>query len=270
MTFIICLQSAGVGICSKCTWEVYLIFVILLVLILSCYYFCYYYLHIIEEKTGQIKWGTEVTPHSRPYMAFVRFYDNKLNILITSPFCNGSKMNVTLGAHDINKKENTQQVIPVLQAIRHENFNTETFTNDIMLLKLKYKAQLNAYVDTIALPHSEDWVRPGYECSVVDWGKQTNGKLTNTLRKVDVEVQNEQKCKHFFPYYHDIIQLCVGNPNSKKTTDNGDAGGPLVCNNMSQGMVSYGHVDGKPPQVVTRISSFVPWIKRTIKRLEHH
>jgi hypothetical protein len=45
-------------------------------------------------------------------------------------------MNVTLGAHDINKKENTQQVIPVLQAIRHENFNTETFTNDIMLLKV--------------------------------------------------------------------------------------------------------------------------------------
>ncbi|XP_073924387.1 mast cell protease 8-like [Castor canadensis] len=115
-------------------------------------------------------------------------------------------MNVTLGAHDINKKENTQQVIPVLQAIRHENFNTETFTNDVMLLKLKYKAQLHAYVDTIALPHSEDW---------------------------------------------------------------GDAGGPLVCNNVSQGMVSYGHVDGKPPQVFTRISSFVPWIKRTIKQFEH-
>jgi uncharacterized membrane protein len=65
MTFIICLQSAGVGICSKCTWEVYLIFVILLILISSHYYFCYHYLHIIEEKTGAMKLKRQATANKK-------------------------------------------------------------------------------------------------------------------------------------------------------------------------------------------------------------
>ncbi|EDM14313.1 cathepsin G (predicted), isoform CRA_b [Rattus norvegicus] len=47
----------------------------------------------------------------------------------------------------------------------------------------------------------------------------------------------------------------------------GDSGGPLVCNNVAQGIVSYGSSSGNPPAVFTRIQSFMPWIKRTMRRL---
>ncbi|XP_019490558.1 PREDICTED: mast cell protease 1A-like [Hipposideros armiger] len=47
-----------------------------------------------------------------------------------------------------------------------------------------------------------------------------------------------------------------------------DSGGPLICNNMAQGIVSYGKNNGKPPGVYTRISKFLPWMEKTMKRLK--
>nr|XP_023490504.1 granzyme H isoform X2 [Equus caballus] len=47
----------------------------------------------------------------------------------------------------------------------------------------------------------------------------------------------------------------------------GDSGGPLVCENVIQGLVSYGRRDGTPPQAFTKVSSFLPWIKETMKKL---
>ncbi|KAF5925791.1 hypothetical protein HPG69_002242 [Diceros bicornis minor] len=75
--------------------------------------------------------------------------------------------------------------------------------------------------------------------------------MPNTLWEVDLEVQNEQKCRDLFKNYYSI-QLC------------GDSGGPLMCNNVAQGIVSLGKETGKPPYVFTRISSFLPWVKRII------
>ncbi|XP_054571618.1 cathepsin G-like [Eptesicus fuscus] len=47
----------------------------------------------------------------------------------------------------------------------------------------------------------------------------------------------------------------------------GDTGGPLVCNNVAQGIVSYGRRFGAPPTVFTRIARFLPWINRTMSQL---
>ncbi|XP_028643226.1 cathepsin G-like [Grammomys surdaster] len=47
----------------------------------------------------------------------------------------------------------------------------------------------------------------------------------------------------------------------------GDSGGPLVCCNEAQGIISYGSNNGNPPAVFTKIQSFMPWIKRTMRHL---
>ena len=47
----------------------------------------------------------------------------------------------------------------------------------------------------------------------------------------------------------------------------GDSGGPLVCDNVAQGIVSYGQKDGSTPRAFTKVSSFLPWIKKTMKSL---
>ncbi|XP_063130660.1 mast cell protease 9 isoform X1 [Rattus norvegicus] len=175
----------------------------------------------VNTEGGEILWGTESKPHSRPYMAFINFYDSNsdLNrcggflvakdIVMTAAHCNGRNIKVILGAHNIKKRENTQ-VISVLKAKPHENFNSDSLVNDIMLLKLERKAQLNGVVKTIALPRSQDWVKPGQ----------------------------------------------------------GDSGGPFVCNGVAQGIVSYRLCTWTPPRVFTRISSFIPWIQKTMKLLQ--
>ncbi|XP_028643210.1 granzyme-like protein 2 [Grammomys surdaster] len=233
----------------------------------------------VNIEGGKIIWGKESKPHSRPYMAYISFYDsNSLqsncggflvgeDIVMTAAHCFGSHINVTLGAHNIQEWKNTQ-FIPVLKAKPHENYNYETWVNDIMLLKLEHKAQLNSAVKTIALPKSHDRVKPGQVCTVAGWGILPNCISPKTLQEVDQEVQNGQKCYARSTNYNNSIQLCVGNPNNRKSTSEGDSGGPLVCDGVAQGIVSYRFCPYTPPRVFTRISSFMPWIQKTMKLLE--
>ncbi|XP_028748094.1 granzyme-like protein 2 [Peromyscus leucopus] len=233
----------------------------------------------VSTEGGEIFWGTESKPHSRPYMAFINFYDSQSDrqrcggflvredIVMTAAHCNGRNINVTLGAHNIKKQENTQH-ISVLKAIPHKSFNSKTLVNDIMLLKLKHKAKLNGVVKTIALPKSQDWVKPGQVCTVAGWGTLANCSLSNTLQEVNLEVQKSQTCQAMSKNYKDSIQICVGNPKEKKATAGGDSGGPFVCHNVAQGIVSHHYCTGKPPRVFTRISSFLPWIQEKMKLLQ--
>ncbi|XP_046508634.1 granzyme B(G,H)-like [Equus quagga] len=68
-----------------------------------------------------------------------------------------------------------------------------------------------------------------------------------------------------WPNYNKTTQLCVGDPKEKKSSYKGDSGGPLVCKNVIQGIVSYGPILGIPPGAFTKVSSFLPWIKKTMK-----
>ncbi|XP_012589442.1 PREDICTED: mast cell protease 8-like [Condylura cristata] len=212
-------------------------------------------------------------------MALIEFYDDQRgnryrcggflvrdNFVMTAAHCLGSNMTVTLGAHNIKKREKTWQLIPVLRALPHPDFSAKKFINDIMLLKLKNKAQLNSNVQTIALPQEQDQVKPGQVCSVAGWGKMADGKFPDTLQEVDLEVQDKRKCRNLLSRkYNNSIQLCVGNPKYKKATGRGDSGGPLVCDSVAQGIVSYAYK--QPPRIFTKISSFLPWIHNTMKHV---
>ncbi|KAG8524905.1 Granzyme B, partial [Galemys pyrenaicus] len=222
--------------------------------------------------------GHESKPHSRPYMAFLRMrYPGKKcggflireDIVMTAVHCWENYISVTLGAHDITKMEPTQQVIPVIRAIPHPAYNPWTSANDIMLLQLMWKAKLNAHVRPIRLPRKNNAVRPGRVCTVAGWGVRnaTVRKMSHKLHEVDLKVQKNSTCRQEYKYYHynSTIEICAGEPGTRKTSFKGDSGGPLVCSRVAQGIVSFGREDKRPPCVFTRISSFMPWIKKTMR-----
>ncbi|XP_043778139.1 mast cell protease 3-like [Cervus elaphus] len=226
-------------------------------------------------EAGKIIEGQEAKPHSRPYMAYLQFKTSggphicggflvREDFVLTAAHCLGRLIKVKLGAHDIKKKERTQQVIWVRRAIPHPGYNSETDVNDLMLLQLERKAKVTTSVSTIRLPSGSDTVKPGMLCSVAGWGLlSVNGPTANKLQEVELEVQRDEECKAHYKHYNTDTQICVGNPRMRKNAMEGDSGGPLVCNGVAQGIVSYGA--DTPPDIYTRISRFQQWIKETMK-----
>ncbi|XP_005312830.2 duodenase-1-like isoform X2 [Chrysemys picta bellii] len=229
-------------------------------------------------QAGEIIGGQEAQPHSRPYMAFLiieRGNNTFLcggflvakNFVLTAAHCKGDKITVTLGAHNIREREESQQVILVDHQYPHLDYDKEPHNNDIMLLKLAERAKLNRWVKTINLPHTKKKVKPGTKCSVAGWGRteaENNLTLATTLQEVDVEVLEDDEC--ISRHYNTFTMMCVGDPEKGKDSAKGDSGGPLVCGKTAQGIVSWGSYC--PPGVYTRVSTFITWIQETMRRLQ--
>ncbi|XP_044841351.1 granzyme H-like [Mauremys mutica] len=232
---------------------------------------------------GEIIGGWEAQPHSRPYMASLKIQrGNKSvrcggflvseNFVLTAAHCNGDKIIVVLGAHDITNEERSQQVITVSRAYPHQDYDKESHNNDIMLLELAERAKLNRWVGTIALPCANERVKPGAVCSVAGWGG-TSTECESTparLQEVDVVVMQDAACLRNpnGPYhnYNSSSMMCVGDPKMGKDSWKGDSGGPLVCGKTAQGVVSWG--PPTPPGVYVKVSTFIPWIRATMRKLQ--
>ncbi|KAM7150592.1 mast cell protease 1A-like [Macrochelys suwanniensis] len=235
------------------------------------------------SQAGEIIGGWEAKPHSRPYMAYLNIQRGDQgfccggflvseNFVLTAAHCNGDKITVSLGAHNIQKQERSQQKITARRRIPHPQYNRETYNNDIMLLQLGARAKLNRWVGTIALPCTSDRVKPGTVCSVAGWGSTSteSDSSPEKLQEVDVVVMADAACPRIpnGPYrkYNTTSMMCVGDPKKGKDSWKGDSGGPLVCGETAQGIVSWG--PPTPPGVYTKVSTFIPWIQATMRRLQ--
>ncbi|KAM6202532.1 granzyme H-like [Rhynchocyon petersi] len=229
---------------------------------------------VAEEIIG----GHEAKPHSRPYMALLLTVNRngkkkcggvlvQEDFVLTAAHCQERKMYVILGAHNIKYWEKTQQHIPVKKIIPHPDYDKKELSNDIMLLQLKTKARLSAAVRTLSLPEGNSRVSPGQLCSVAGWGNISVNVSTSKLHEVELTIQEDRVCERRYSNYFKSSEMCVGDPHKKKASFTGDSGGPLVCNNVVQAIVSSGSKNGTPPVIFTKISSFLPWIKKTMKRL---
>ncbi|KAF6351378.1 granzyme B [Rhinolophus ferrumequinum] len=228
-------------------------------------------------QTEEIIGGHEAKPHSRPYMAYIQFLNKgkktcggvlvRENFVLTAAHCSGSSTTVTLGAHNIKVKENTQQVIPVKTPIPHPKYNNITIENDIMLLQLEDKAKLNAAVRTIDLPGRRDKVKPGMVCSVAGWGRLgVNTPGPAKLHEVDLEIQRDEECiSSNITTTHS--RYVWGTRQRFSLLLRGTPGAPSYVERRPRALSPL-ETTGKPPRVYTRIKYFLPWIKRTMKRFK--
>uniref|UniRef100_A0A0G2K8W8 Peptidase S1 domain-containing protein n=1 Tax=Rattus norvegicus TaxID=10116 RepID=A0A0G2K8W8_RAT len=223
-----------------------------------------------EEIVG----GVESRPHSRPYMAHLKITTEKgyvtfcggflisRQFVLTAAHCNGREITVTLGTHDVSKRESTQQKIKVEKQIIHKNYNFFSNIHDIMLLKLEKEVELCLAVRVVPLPSPSDFIDPGTMCQAAGWG-QTGvtdpTSYTYTLREVELRIMDVEACKIFSEYDYNF-QMCVGSPGRMRSPEGDSGGGPLLCAGVAHGIVSHGREDAKPPAVFTRISPYVSWI----------
>ncbi|XP_029314242.1 granzyme F-like [Cottoperca gobio] len=234
-----------------------------------------------EASDSGIVGGKVAKPHSRPYMASLQFYGKhscggiliRKDFVLTAAHCKDTQnMMVVLGAHDLSKKEKSQQCIEVAKYHPHPKFTGE-YDYDIMLLELTKNATLNKYVKTIGLPKKDGKIPANIKCAVAGWGQTGANKLaSNVLKEATEKLQFSFECKNIWRKFFNANQMiCTKFDKKNGGVCQGDSGGPLICNSKPQGLTAFtlksDCSNPKFPHVFTKVPFFVPWIKTVMKGL---
>uniref|UniRef100_A0AC11CLU0 Uncharacterized protein n=1 Tax=Ovis aries TaxID=9940 RepID=A0AC11CLU0_SHEEP len=218
---------------------------------------------------GVIIGGTESKAHSRPYMAYLEIVTSqgkqkacsgfliRRDFVLMAAHCAGRSVTVTLGAHNIQKKEDTWQRLEVIKQFPYPKYDPVGL-HDIMLLKLKEKANLTLAVGTLPLPPHVTFIRPRRMCQVAGWGRTgVKEPASSTLQEVKLRLMEPRGGGDGFLAHLLSLPFLL--------FPQGDSGGPLLCAGVAQGIVSYGLFSAKPPAVFTWISPYRPWIDEVLK-----
>jgi len=211
--------------------------------------------------------------------------------VLTAAHCSltlvGQTLYVMGGFLDIDNKE-TAQIIKVLSVINHENFVPSLYEQDIALLRLATPVVYTPSLLPICLPQPTYGRRDEYASNLgrkavlAGWGRKwDNGPLATQLEMVELPIISNSMCMHWYnrsgsrQFIPDYTFLCAGWEEGKMDACSGDSGGPLVDYRRDGraeivGIVSWGigcGVKGRPG-VYTRVTQFVPWIKKKVWEYE--
>ncbi|XP_041672267.1 hyaluronan-binding protein 2-like isoform X2 [Cheilinus undulatus] len=197
--------------------------------------------------------------------------------VLTAAHCisNSNEYQVVLGGVNIDKPEEMDQTIPVIETIVHEAYReTErALYNDIALVKLRTTegnmcAKETPFVKAACLP---DQVFPAKtECVISGWGATETRWYSSALLQARVLMIGDNKCKqpHVYGDLLDNSMFCAGSLQGGVDSCQGDSGGPLVCEQNGihyvSGVVSWGHGCARQnkPGVYANVYQFVNWIRR--------
>ncbi|XP_026091701.1 complement factor D-like [Carassius auratus] len=222
--------------------------------------------------------GWEAKPHSRPYMVSIQ--SNGIHVcggslisdqwVLTAAHCwnRNENLTVVVGAHDLRESKNSDH-IGVKSYIQHPSYSGFYISNNIMLLKLQEKVNINNnYVKSISLPKNGEDVKTNTFCSVAGWGQlEIEGPKSDRLMEANVCIMNESEChKRWGNLFLETQMMCAhGHGGSCRY----DSGGPLVCGDTAIGVTAFGDSSlcnsPKKPNVYIKISEYIPWINIKIR-----
>ncbi|XP_041791630.1 duodenase-1-like isoform X1 [Chelmon rostratus] len=164
------------------------------------------------------------------------------DFVVTAAHCDRqTPTSVVLGTHNLKKVDNKTMRYAVRRC-KHPSFDNERSGNDIMLLKLSKKVELDERVQPIPLPKTKMKIRDKAKCRVAGWGyMRTGGKAVDVLQEVDVPFINLEVCKAEWRKIRFELPntvICAGGYDTTKGFCQADSGGPLVCGGTAVGVVS--------------------------------
>ncbi|XP_066460973.1 duodenase-1-like [Eleutherodactylus coqui] len=241
-----------------------------------------------EGASMKIINGHEARANSRPYMALIIVKNSthqmicggsliKSNWVVTAAHCevwspSGYKIKVILGAHSSNENENEngRQIFNVTQYIKHPEYNNITLDNDIQLMKLPRDAQIGEKVGLLSLPKKYGDVKANTTCETAGWGWTGNNEPAGVLMEAKVQTINRTQCSERIDMKKKVERkMCTTIGSEGQNACVGDSGGPLICDGVFRGIVSYGSDPCNKANgvtVYTRLTKeYVQWINTTTR-----
>lgn len=176
-------------------------------------------------------------------------------------------MHKTMNGNGKGGNDACEEHIPVKKVIIHPSYgNPDEMINDIALIEL---TRPSAY-PPIDLNHFEKNELPTHSLMVSGWGTtEQGGSAPDILQKVEVPVQDTEKCLENYGGGVFESNICAGFNEGGKDSCQGDSGGPLFewnppLNPQLVGVVSWGYGCAQPDYygVYARVSSYSEWIKQ--------
>lgn len=175
---------------------------------------------------------------------------------------------VRLGEYDFKRYDETNaRDFQVAEIREHEDYDKQSYENDIAMLKLSRPTLFTSYIWPICMPPmGEDW--KGWSGVIIGWGSQFfGGPHSHTLMEVTLPIWPQEDCENAFVHRIPASALCAGTSEGGKDSCQGDSGSPLMVqlpNNrwVLVGIVSWGVRCGEPnhPGVYSRVGEYVNWI----------
>jgi secreted trypsin-like serine protease len=188
------------------------------------------------------------------------------DIMLTAAHCKGIfRQGVFIGGNRIDGLGS--EFISVTKEIPHPKFNSTTFANDIMLLKLSKPsvAPLQRLHGVAKTPYVNSTV------TIIGYGQVSeSGPYSLQLVEANVTVLNFEYCARYWDIFNLTAPktICAGELSGGKDSCYGDSGGPLFgFNGISQvGIVSFGNGCARPdtPSGYTRVSGYKYFIEKGI------
>ncbi|XP_072445130.1 neurotrypsin isoform X4 [Chiloscyllium punctatum] len=185
---------------------------------------------------------------------------------------------VRVGDYHTLVPEEYEERFEVKRIIIHKGYRPDANDYDIALVKLEghqeHCAKFSAHVLPVCLPHRREQIQKrGSNCYITGWG-DTGRAYSKTLQQAAIPLLPRRHCEERYKQRFTGRMICAGNLLDHKRVDScqGDSGGPLVCEKARGhwvvfGVTSWGHGCGvkDTPGVYTKVSTFIPWIKRVTK-----
>ncbi|XP_022803816.1 chymotrypsinogen B-like [Stylophora pistillata] len=179
---------------------------------------------------------------------------------------------VVVRAHARTGTTYVQQTFRLRQLFKHEGFDMGKLQNDIALLQVNGRVRLSDKVNTVCMPQKGKRVPAGSRCYITGWGRLFGGgQAAYTLQQAVLQVVDHGRCQSVNGYMVPVDEdsmVCAEGEGKGGCQENGDSGGPFVCNEggrwVLRGAVSWGHGKCRTDHytVFASVSNFVDWIKQ--------
>ncbi|KAI9912592.1 hypothetical protein PsorP6_005371 [Peronosclerospora sorghi] len=204
------------------------------------------------DEESRLIGGTDIDLYKFPYVAIcVATLIAPRYLLTTAHLIKTNEADMTASFATEYSFGNDGELVSIVQGYKHPRYNKRTHVYDVGLLKLEKPVRPKL----ATLPSADG-----------GWAPIKKSTFTFKLQHATVPIISHDQCSKFRPYKHRLTKgmLCAGDGKGKGSC-RGDAGGPLIADDVLVGFVSWaGDKCSQEPGVYSRVSSVLDYIENIV------